>query len=282
VATHPFRIVNVFTENQGPLTGNPLCVVENGASLSTELMQALARQFNLSETTFILPATGAANARVRIFTPDYEMPFAGHPTLGTAQVCRDLNLGADSLVLETKAGLIPVRARANCWTLTAPAATWREADVSRAVLATALGLKEADIGDRPVWAKAGTEQLVVPLASSEAVRRAAPVARELLKIRSEEGQSMAYVFAMNGADQALARFFFSQGSAILEDPATGSATANFGAWWLCMQRTLPVRLKISQGEFVRRPSTLFLEVDDSRQICVGGEVIEIGRGTLNL
>ncbi len=92
MATHPFRIVNVFTQDQGPFTGNPLCVFENGSGLSTEEMQALARQFNLSETTFILPST-RANARVRIFTPGYEMAFAGHPTLGTAHVCRALEIG---------------------------------------------------------------------------------------------------------------------------------------------------------------------------------------------
>ncbi len=92
MATHPFRIVNVFTRAQGALTGNPLCVFESGSGLSTEAMQALARQFNLSETTFILPSS-RADARVRIFTPTYEMPFAGHPTLGTAQVCRALKLG---------------------------------------------------------------------------------------------------------------------------------------------------------------------------------------------
>ena len=89
MATHPFRIVNVFTQNGDALSGNPLCVFENGADFDSDLMQALARQFNLSETTFILPST-RADARVRIFTPTYEMPFAGHPTLGTAHVCRAL------------------------------------------------------------------------------------------------------------------------------------------------------------------------------------------------
>ena len=78
-------MVNVFTHCHGALTGNPLCVFEDGAGLDSETMQALARQFNLSETTFILPSSRAA-AGVRIFTPTYEMPFAGHPTLGTAHV----------------------------------------------------------------------------------------------------------------------------------------------------------------------------------------------------
>jgi PhzF family phenazine biosynthesis protein len=283
MASHPFRIVNVFTQAQGTFTGNPLCVFENGASFSTETMQALARQFNLSETTFILPASEKrANARVRIFTPSYEMPFAGHPTLGTAHVCRALKLGGESLILEMQAGLIPVRAVGDRWTLTALGPTWRELDVSRSVLAGALGLEEQDIGERPLWVKAGKEQLVVPLTSLEAVRRVRPSVPDLREIRSEDGQSMAYVFAMDGANRALARFFFPQGDAILEDPATGSATANFGAWCLGVKRALPVQLRISQGEFIARPSTLFLDVDADRQIFVGGEVIEIGRGSVTV
>jgi PhzF family phenazine biosynthesis protein len=249
-------------------------------------MQALARQFNLSETTFILPST-RAHARVRIFTPAYEMAFAGHPTLGTAHVCRALKLGQDSLTLEMQAGLIPVRADGDRWTLSALGATSRELDVSRDTLAAALGLETADIGERPLWVKAGKEQLVVPLSSTDAVRRAAPAAAAMAKIRSEDGLSMAYVFCLSGTaaggrDQALARFFFPVGSAILEDPATGSATANFGAWCLTMKRTLPVQLQISQGEFVSRPSTLFLDVNREAQVFVGGDVLEIGRGSITL
>jgi len=279
MATHPFRLVNVFTHAKGALTGNPLCVFENGSGLTSEVMQALARQFNLSETTFILPSS-SADARVRIFTPSYEMAFAGHPTLGTAQVCRSLNLAKDALVLEMQAGLIPVRAQGDRWTLTAMGATWRELDASRDELAKALGLKKGDIGERPLWMKAGKEQLVVPLNSIEAVQRTSPVPQRLQGIRSEDGQSMAYVFCISGANSALARFFFPSGGAILEDPATGSATANFGAWWLAMKRTLPVHLQISQGESVGRPSDLFLDVNSDGQILVGGDVIEIGRGTV--
>jgi PhzF family phenazine biosynthesis protein len=286
MATHPFRIVNVFTQDQGPFTGNPLCVFEDGSGLNSEQMQALARQFNLSETTFILPST-RANARVRIFTPSYEMAFAGHPTLGSAHVCRALKLGGDSLQLEMQAGLIPVRAAGDRWTLSALGATSRELDVSRDTLAEALGLESADIGERPLWVKAGKEQLVVPLNSTDAVRRAVPSAEAMTKIVSEDGHSMAYVFCQSGAaaggrDQALARFFFPAAGAILEDPATGSATANFGAWCLAMERPLPVQLQISQGELAGRPSTLFLEVNRDSQVLVGGDVLEIGRGNITL
>src|SRR5260370_15598392 len=109
MTTLSYRIVNVFTQGDDPFSGNPLCVFEDGESLDTLRMQALALQFNLSETTFILPS-GRANARVRIFTPNYEMRLAGHPTLGTAHACRALGLDQDSLTLEMQAGIIAVRA----------------------------------------------------------------------------------------------------------------------------------------------------------------------------
>jgi len=289
MSTHPFRIVNVFTHRQSPLTGNPLCVFENGAGLDSQTMQALARQFNLSETTFILPSS-RADARVRIFTPSYEMPFAGHPTLGTAHVCRALKLGGDALRLEMEVGLIDVDAQQNRWTLTAPPnPSRRELQVSRDALAQALGLNEPDIGDRPLWVKAGKEQLIVPLNSEDAVRRAAPQPSAFAKIQSEDGLGMAYVFAQSGArqnrpgmTQTLARFFFPQNGAMLEDPATGSATANFGGWYLAMDRPLPARVQISQGEFVGRPSSLYLEIDTERRVRVGGDVIEIGGGAVTL
>ena len=154
--------------------------------------------------------------------------------------------------------------------------------MSRDALAAALGLKVSDIGERPMWVKAGKEQLIVPLRSKEAVRRATPDAQALRKIRSEDGISMAYVFALEGAHAALARFFFPQGVALVEDPATGSATANFGAWCLAMQRALPVELRISQGEFIGRPSSLYLQVNEQREIRVGGDVFELGRGTIDI
>src|SRR5438874_11601403 len=102
MSAYAYRIVNVFTHGRAPLSGNPLCVFERAQELDAGRMQALALQFNLSETTFILPSE-RASARVRIFTPSYEMPFAGHPTLGTAHVCRALGLAGDRLTLEMPA-----------------------------------------------------------------------------------------------------------------------------------------------------------------------------------
>jgi trans-2,3-dihydro-3-hydroxyanthranilate isomerase len=280
MAAYAYRIVNVFTQGRAVLSGNPLCVFERAQSLDTTRMQALALQFNLSETTFILPSE-RASARVRIFTPDYEMPFAGHPTLGTAHVCRALGLGGDRLTLEMPAGIIPVRASGDRWTLQAKAPTWREVEEPRLTLAAMLGLDEHDIGERPLWVNTGSEQLIVPLTSEAAVRRVRVRAELLAQLSSVDGHSMAYVFAPAGG-ALLARFFFPKGSAILEDPATGSATANLGGWCLAVGRALPCEFEISQGEYTGRPSSLRLQVDAERQVLVSGEVMELGRGTVNL
>jgi trans-2,3-dihydro-3-hydroxyanthranilate isomerase len=278
-----YRLLNVFTRDAAPLSGNPLCVFEDGAGLSAETMQQLARQFNLSETTFVLPATTAsANARVRIFTPGYEMPFAGHPTLGTAAVCRSLGLSGDTLQLEMKAGIIAVAASSSRWTLTALASSSRELPVPRERLAHWLGLEPDELAERPLWVKAGKEQLIVPLASAAAVRRAAPRPEIFRELVSEDGQGMAYVFAEVAPGRVLSRFFFPQGSEVREDPATGSALANLGGWWLAMRRALPYALIAAQGEQIGRPSTLFLDIDQGGQISVGGDVIELGRGSISI
>jgi PhzF family phenazine biosynthesis protein len=280
MAVFSYRIVNVFTQGGMPLSGNPLCVFERAQALDTARMQALALQFNLSETSFILPSE-RASARVRIFTPRYEMPFAGHPTLGTAHVCRALGLGGDRLTLELPAGVIAVRATGDRWTLQARVPTWREVSEPRLTLAGMLGLEERELGERPLWVNAGVEQLIVPLASEAAVRRVNVRTDLLAQLQSADGHSMVYVFAPAGAG-LLARFFFPQGSALLEDPATGSATANLGGWCLATGRTLPCEFEISQGEYTGRPSALRLRVEDERNVLVSGEVIELGRGSITL
>jgi trans-2,3-dihydro-3-hydroxyanthranilate isomerase len=276
-----FRILNVFTADGAKLSGNPLAVVEDGSGLDAAQMQTLARQFNLSETTYILPSKRAA-ALVRIFTPSYEMPFAGHPTLGTAHVCRSLGLGGDQLGLEMRAGIIPVTANGDHWTLRAAAATSRIVDLPAAEMARLLGLEANDIGFQPLWVKAGREQLVIPLTSEAAVRRVRPKSEFFEKIKSADGAGQAYVFASMGAKKILSRFFFPDGAAILEDPATGSACANLGAWFIAMGRRPPLDFEIRQGEFIGRPSILQLEVNTDNEVFVGGDVIEIGSGQLNL
>ena len=276
-----FRILNVFTAGGVRLSGNPLCVVEDGTGLDAAAMQTLARQFNVSETTFILPSKRAA-ALVRIFTPAYEMPFAGHPTLGTAHVCRALGLGGNQLGLEMRAGIIPVTANGDHWTLRAAASTSRLVDVQPPELARLLGLESSDIGFQPLWMKAGREQLVIPLTSEAAVRRVRPKPELFERLKSIDGAGQAYVFASVGAKKILSRFFFPDNGAILEDPATGSACANLGGWFVAMGRRPPLNFEVSQGELIGRPSTLQLEVNSDNEVFVGGAVIEIGSGIVNI
>lgn len=279
--TYAFRLLNVFTVGSDPLSGNPLCVFEDGRGLSTEQMQALALQFNLSETTFVLPSD-KATAHVRIFTPTFEMPFAGHPTLGTAQVVRELNNTGDALTFDMKAGIVPVTAQGNMWTLRAGAPTSRKPDATREQLAQTLGLLPADIGERPLWVNTGSEQLIVPLTSVAAIERAQIDQALLAKHASLSGQRyLVHVWAPDG-DDIRARFFFGRGRVVAEDPATGSACANLGGWFIETGAQLPIRVRVHQGEAIDRPSHLELHVDTDRNIYVGGRVVELGRGTIQL
>jgi PhzF family phenazine biosynthesis protein len=275
---YAFRIVNVFAET--PLAGNPLAVFEDARGLDTNTMQALALQFNLSETTFVLPSD-VATAKVRIFTPSFEMPFAGHPTLGTAHVVRTLLNAADRVTLEMPAGVIPVEAVGDTWTLQANAPRHRPPSASRAELASMLGLVEDDLEGAPLWVDTGSEQLVVPLASFDAVRRAKPSAAQLLVHGSNGERALAYVFARE-RDRVLARFFFSKYGAVVEDPGTGSACANLGGWLLATGASLPQRLSVDQGEAVGRPCRLGLVVGADGTIRVSGRVLDLGRGTITL
>ena len=286
---HAFRILNVFAETR--LGGNPLAVFEDGRGIDDATMQALALQFNLSETTFILPSE-RATARVRIFTPTFEMPFAGHPTLGTAHVVRALTSAGDAVSLEMSAGVIPVEARGDTWTLQANAPRTRAVAATRAELAAMLVLAEADVAPDAaapaLWIDTGSEQLMIPLASAEAIHRVAPRA-DLLLVHGRTGQrAMAYVFApatpasATGERAMVARFFFSKHGAVVEDPGTGSACANLGGWLIATGSPLPQRLTIRQGDAVGRPCRLGLEVTAERTIRVSGRVVELARGTVTL
>jgi len=275
---YAFRIVNVFAEST--LAGNPLAVLDDARGLDDATMQALALQFNLSETTFVLPSA-SATARVRIFTPTFEMPFAGHPTLGTAHVVRDVKGAGDRVTLEMKAGVIPVEANGDTWTLEANAPKHRAPAAASAQLATMLGLAPGDIHGAPLWVDTGSDQLVIPLESFDAVRRAAPSADGLAKHASSGNRAMAYVFAREGS-HVLCRFFFLKHTSVIEDPGTGSACANLGGWLLVTGAALPQKLSVDQGEAVGRPCRLGLEVTAERRIRVSGRVVEIARGTLTI
>lgn len=279
---HGFRIVNVFTIDGDKFSGNPLCVVDcrgDARGLSDEEMQAIARQMNLSETTFVLPSE-RADAKVRIFTPAYEMPFAGHPTLGTASVVAGART---SITLEMKAGLVPVVRSGDAWTLrTAVPAKATPVEASRDELAQMLGLPAGSVSGEPLWVNTGTDQLVIPLASSELVRQARPVPELLYRwgyTKSRE-EAVAYIWAADG-DAWTVRFFFTVGGAVLEDPATGSACANLGGWHVVNGKA-PIAATLRQGDAVHRPSKLGLRVEADGAIYVTGSVIELGSGSLDV
>jgi PhzF family phenazine biosynthesis protein len=288
--SYAFRIVNVFA--QTPFGGNPLAVFEDARGIDDTTMQALALQFNLSETTFILPST-RATAHVRIFTPTFEMPFAGHPTLGTAHVVRAVKNAGDRVTLEMIAGVIPVDASGDTWTLEANPPKTRAVAASRKDLADMLVLAESDVAPDPaappLWVDTGSEQLMIPLASADAVRRVAPRA-DLLFTHGRTGQrAMAYVFApaddaaaASGERAMVVRFFFPKYGSVVEDPGTGSACANLGGWLIATGAPLPQRVSVAQGDAVGRPCRMALAVSADGGIRVSGRVVELARGTVTL
>jgi PhzF family phenazine biosynthesis protein len=293
MARYAFRIVNVFTVDGDRFSGNPLCVFEDARGLSSEQMQSLARQMNLSETTFVLPST-SATAHVRIFTPGYEMPFAGHPTLGTAFV-----VGGASITFEMKAGLVPVTRDGDTLTLKAAhGPKTRKVDASRVELARMLSLPDDAVSGEPLWVNTGVEQLVIPVANPKLVEQAKPVLALIEKHGFSETrqEAMAYLWSpddpnhswlMNGSGHATSdipvtvRFFFTSNGAVLEDPATGSACANLGGYLISNSRP-PIRATLRQGDAVSRPSRLRLRVDEEGGIFVSGAAIELGRGHVEL
>lgn len=283
MSRHAFRIVNVFTVGEDRFSGNPLCVFEDARGLASEQMQSLARQMNLSETTFVLPSE-TADAHVRIFTPGYEMPFAGHPTLGTASV---VGAGKQRVTLEMIAGKVEVTSNGPAWTLRAARSpATRPVEATRAELAQMLGLPDEAVAGEPLWVSTGVEQLVIPIASAELVRAAKPVLVHLERhgFSASRQEAMAYLWARPASpdEDWTVRFFFTSNGALLEDPATGSACANLGGYLLATGAGLPLEATLRQGDAIHRPSRLGLRVAEDGGIYVSGEVIELGRGAIEL
>ncbi|GGP27288.1 PhzF family phenazine biosynthesis protein [Silvimonas amylolytica] len=275
MASYHYRIVNVFAETAW--AGNPLAVFEDARGLDDTAMQTLAQQLNLSETTFVFPSD-KADAQVRIFTPTYELPFAGHPTLGTAWVLAQ-TLGKQQLALAFKAGVIPVEAHEhNRMMLSANAPTYRFAPAAD-IMAQALGIAPDQVAGTPRFVNTGTEQLIVPLASVAAVQACAPdLALMNQHAKNERGITQTLVWAW-GDDEIVARFFWVQNGQLAEDHGTGSACANLGGWLLAEQTTtLPLKASMVQGHGVNRLAHLTLQIDADKQIRVGGRVTEVGRG----
>lgn len=290
MTSYAFRLLNVFASTT--FSGNQLCVFEDARGMDDATMLNLAAQFNLSETTFILPSDNA-DARVRIFTPGYEMKFAGHPTIGTSQVVRDLRQTGDALTLEFAAGIVPVQAQGDAWTFTAPCPGGVQTatpELGRADIAALVGLSADDLAADPIWVDTGADQLLVPLASVDAVRRAAPDASKLSRWQASSlGRKTLYVFAFDEGNVrdarqvVVARYFFAKaGGGVDEDAGTGSACANLGGWLIHQQRSLPVSILVEQGDQMGRPCRLLLDVLADGRIQVGGRALEIGRGSISI
>jgi trans-2,3-dihydro-3-hydroxyanthranilate isomerase len=290
MTSYAFRLLNVFASTT--FSGNQLCVFEDARGMDDATMLNLAAQFNLSETTFILPSDNA-DARVRIFTPGYEMKFAGHPTIGTSQVVRELRQTGDALTLEFAAGIVPVQAQGDAWTFTAPCPGGVQTatpELDRADIAALVGLSADDLAADPIWVDTGADQLLVPLASVDAVRRAAPDASKLSRWQASSlGRKTLYVFAFDEGNVrdarqvVVARYFFAKaGGGVDEDAGTGSACANLGGWLIHQQRSLPVSILVEQGDQMGRPCRLLLDVLADGRIQVGGRALEIGRGSISI
>jgi PhzF family phenazine biosynthesis protein len=192
-------------------------------------------------------------------------------------------LGAgDSFTLETGAGVIPVRANGDDWTLQAKTPQTRALAQSNEAFAAIMGLATADIREPPLWVNTGSEQLVAPLASVDAVRRAHPDPAGIATLAQIDSAPKVLVWAESGNGEVLARFFLLKHGALLEDFGTGSAAANLGGWFVTRGATLPLKRRISQGEPIDRPARLTLEVDAQSGIHVSGRVIELGAGSVTL
>jgi trans-2,3-dihydro-3-hydroxyanthranilate isomerase len=283
MATYAYEIVDVFTDRA--FAGNPLAVVLDAEGLATEQMAAIAREFNLSESAFVLPPTGDADYRVRIFTPARELPFAGHPSVGTAVTLARLGrISQGEVVQECGAGLLPITIDGDQATLTGGAPTVGEELDPKALLATA-GLSEADLVGLPArTAGAGLDHTFLPV-SDEAVGRAS---LDLAAARAH-GVDKVYVFSWNAATGKVHGRLFGPGVGVFEDPATGSAAVGLGVW-LAASGQVPADGEtpyvISQGAEMGRPSVLSCTVTTAGgavvRTTVTGQVVPVASGRLTL
>lgn len=281
-----FFQVDVFTE--APFRGNPLAVFPDASALTRSQMQTIASEMNLSETTFVTEATRDTYS-MRIFTPFEEMPFAGHPTIGTSWLLRRAGrISGDEFIQRTSAGETTViRDGDELWferVATSSQDLVVTEPLSSARIAEALGVGPNDIGLEarelgrsgllmPGSADAGVQVLLVPLQNAEALSRCRPRA----DLMSEGAMSNAYCFSATGAGRVIARGFFP-GVGILEDPATGSAAAALGAY--LARRIGSIDLEIAQGVQLGRPSRILVRAGTER-VRVGGHCRLVFSGRLD-
>ena len=285
--TYPFHLVNVFAESH--FGGNPLAVFPNADGLTDEQMQAIAQQFNLSETVFIFAPTDlhgtTAVADLRIFTPNYEMPLAGHPTLGSGFILKNLNDLPSQFVVNTQAKSVEIFTHDSRVDIKIQGYKAAQSLADKATLAKVSGLMPDDMTGHAYFINSGTQQILVELTNRQAL---ANVQIDMAKLRelnidnpfkTTEEPSIYYWFA-NG-EIIHSRMFFEQNKILVEDSGTGSACANLGAYFIS-QNHYPISKAIHQGDDMGRPNRLMLKVDNEQHIFVGGNVIEVGKGEFYL
>lgn len=299
---YAFVQVDVFTDRV--FGGNPLTVFLDGQGLTDDEMQRIAREMNLSETTFVLPPTQPdAAAKIRIFTPGRELPFAGHPTIGTAYVLATrgmLPAGARTFTLEEGIGPVPVRLEGDPAT---PDFLWmRHGEAifgppftDRPAFAAALGLRETDLlPNAPIAVgSTGNPFLYLPLRDREAVDRAAVDVTALRRCFSDTTAVGIFIFAP-GADPTTPCVYARMldalaGTGTPEDPATGSAGGPLGAYLVrhsLVTSGKTVRIVCEQGTKMGRQSFLHLAVRTENGVVtgieVGGSAVPVLEGTLHL
>lgn len=298
-----YFLLDVFTEQR--FAGNPLAVVRDADRLDVAQMQAIAHEFNLSETVFLLTPRDPVNtARARIFTPVQELPFAGHPTIGAAVLIGECDasefLSKQELlvVLEEQAGIVKCtvrrpRGKAARAEFAAPRLPERLGEAEAGKVAAALGLAVEEIGfdaHRPTIYSAGVGFTFVPVASREAIARARPAMEHWDAAIGPAGHAAAYLYTRETVDEAChvhARMF-SPAMGIAEDPATGSAAAAFAG--VAMEFEQPGdgehMLVIEQGVEMGRPSRIILGMDVHggvlTGVTIGGAAVIVARGELDV
>ena len=276
-----YVVADVFTDT--PLAGNPVAVFTDGREVAAEEMQRLARELNLSESVFVLPAEAGGHARIRIFTPAVELPFAGHPTLGTAFVLAQ-PLQLVEIRLETQMGIVPVAleregARIVFGRMEQPVPTWEAFAESEALLA-ALGVERSEL---PVELyDNGARHAYVALGSEEEVATLRPDLGALADLPAVLGTSC---FA--GSGERWKTRMFAPGGGVPEDPATGSAAGPLAVHLARHGRIgFGDEIEISQGAEIGRPSTLYARADGTgeqiERVEVGGSAVIVARGEFRL
>jgi trans-2,3-dihydro-3-hydroxyanthranilate isomerase len=281
VPRYRYVIADVFTDT--PLTGNQLAVFTDGRDFDEATMQGIAREMNLSETVFVLPPSSAdADVRIRIFTPGRELPFAGHPTLGSAFVLGG-PLQKIVIRLETASGIVPVELTRDgpkivFGRMEQPIPTWEPAANEDAILA-AVGVERSGL---PVERyELGPGHVYVELESPERVAALEPDLRTLQRATTDA----VNCFARDG--QRWKTRMWAPAHGVAEDPATGSAAGPL-AIHLARHGRIPFgeQIEIVQGVEINRPSTLYAEVegegDRIDRVYVGGSAVIVARGELSL